>query len=145
LEPSFRVRTNTFFKVGKVFKVLWPEVAGDVSSSTTSVNGPVFLHEPVFVKIRWFIVIREGYNCCTPLQTYHRRGVTSNKALHHHSIAFTGMHPPKPLSYEMAMGPGSGMLEPIKVQPQSSHDKLDPLTRINFMKIHTVESNVKVK
>lgn len=35
--------------------------------------------------------------------------------------------------------------EPLAVTPASSDQKLDPMSRLNFGKIHTVEHNVKVK
>lgn len=33
---------------------------------------------------------------------------------------------------------------PIQVTPKSPRDKLDPMSRINYAKIYTVEHNVKV-
>lgn len=34
--------------------------------------------------------------------------------------------------------------EPIAVEPASPEQKLDPMSRINFAKIHTIEHNVNV-
>jgi hypothetical protein len=59
--PDYR-----FFKRGVVFRVLWPELAGDVADNVSIVSDDAFdEHTPY--KIRWFVVIREGYNCCTCL------------------------------------------------------------------------------
>jgi hypothetical protein len=35
--------------------------------------------------------------------------------------------------------------EPLEVTPDSSREKLHPLSRLNFSKVYTVEHNVKVK
>lgn len=34
--------------------------------------------------------------------------------------------------------------DPIRVQPKTPRDKLEPVSRINYAKIYTVEHNVKV-
>lgn len=34
--------------------------------------------------------------------------------------------------------------EPLEVQPSSPDQKLDPMSRLNFGKVYTVEHNVKV-
>lgn len=69
---DFQVRRpgRAFFKQGKVFKTLWPEPAG------TDANGTVFLpdtaikgkfNEYFYVKVRWFVVIKEGHHECVCL------------------------------------------------------------------------------
>lgn len=37
-----------------------------------------------------------------------------------------------------------GMLEPIRVMPTDPNAMMDPLSRLNFGKVYTVEYNVKV-
>jgi hypothetical protein len=36
------------------------------------------------------------------------------------------------------------MMTPIRVVPKKKEDKLDPISRVNFARIYTVEHNVKV-
>lgn len=36
------------------------------------------------------------------------------------------------------------MLRPIKVRPRDRRDRMEPMSRVNFGKIYTVEHNVKV-
>jgi hypothetical protein len=67
LDPSFRVQKHDFFKVGKVFKVLWPELAGDINHSSTIATSAFLPETRVFWKIRWFMVVRTGNGCCTCL------------------------------------------------------------------------------
>jgi hypothetical protein len=59
--PGYR-----FYKRGVVFRVLWPELAGDVGQNITIATTGAF-GEQTYYKIRWFVVIREGHNCCTCL------------------------------------------------------------------------------
>jgi hypothetical protein len=59
--PGYR-----FFKRGVVFRVLWPELAGDANQNITIATTGAF-GEQTFYKIRWFVVIREGHNFCTCL------------------------------------------------------------------------------
>ncbi|KAF2251910.1 hypothetical protein BU26DRAFT_246723 [Trematosphaeria pertusa] len=67
LDPNFHVRYPgyEFFKVGVVFRILWPELAGDANDNTTIVT--TRFQERMSCKIRWFVVVREGHNCCTCL------------------------------------------------------------------------------
>lgn len=60
-----RRQGRDFYKTGKVFKVLWPEPAGNPQEGITFVTGA--FGEQIYDKIRWFVVIREGYDCCTCL------------------------------------------------------------------------------
>jgi hypothetical protein len=65
---GFQIRYpgNRFFRRGVVFRVLWPELAGDVRQNITIATTGAF-GEQTYYKIRWFVVIREGHNCCTCL------------------------------------------------------------------------------
>lgn len=161
---DFQVRYPgyTFYKTGKVFRVLWPELAGDVNQNITIATVTAPFGESVFYKIRWFVVVREGHDCCTCLyvhfkclihifanlirsiQTYSRRGVPPNKPKHHHAIIYTGSCPPQSLPSEQVAGePPMG--EPIRVIGKNAWNKMDPMSRVNFAKPYTVEHNVKVE
>ncbi|KAL1638748.1 hypothetical protein SLS58_008672 [Diplodia intermedia] len=144
LDPRF-VRHSPgrdFYKVGKVFKVLWPEPAGNAQSGVTFVTGAY--NEPIYNKIRWFVVIREGRDCCTCLsiQTYNRQGVAKpgvDKA--EHSVVFTGSYAPEIPEWE---DPGGEMLQAIPVvATDPTQAKMDAMSRLNYAKPYTVEHNVK--
>jgi hypothetical protein len=59
---------------------------------------------------------------------------------------YTGAHPPVPLSTEMPRWAGElPMGDPIRVIGTKQWDnKMDRMSRVNFLKIYTVEHNVKV-
>ncbi|KAF2685720.1 hypothetical protein K458DRAFT_248088, partial [Lentithecium fluviatile CBS 122367] len=136
-----------YFKVGVVFRVLWPELSGDRNENRTIATHPRFPTEKIFVKVRWFVVAREGNDCCTCLsiQTYRGRGVPANKVKSHHAIMYTGDHPPPPLAPEYPRGPYElGMGDPIRVIPYKPWERMNPVSRVNFTKLYTVEHNVKV-
>ena len=47
----------------KVFKLYWPEPAGD--GSATDITEDKRFGERIFCKIRWFIVVKQGKDCST--------------------------------------------------------------------------------
>lgn len=69
-EPGYK-----FFRHGVVFKVLWSEPAGAHDSTNSSFSSATNLEtnyfgkygEVIYTETRWFVVIREGNNCCTCL------------------------------------------------------------------------------
>ncbi|OJD34982.1 uncharacterized protein BKCO1_19000171 [Diplodia corticola] len=144
LDPRFVKHTpgRDFYKVGKVFKVLWPEPAGNAHAGATFVTGA--FNEPIYNKIRWFVVIREGRDCCTCLsiQTYNRQGVAKpgvDKT--EHSIMYTGPRPPQIPEWE---DPYGEMLQAIPVvATDPTQAKMDVMSRLNYAKPYTVEHNVK--
>jgi hypothetical protein len=60
-----------------------------------------------------------------------------------HAIIYTGKDEPAPRDNERPAEGEYSMMAPIRVRPASKQGKLDPLSRINFGKIYTVEHNVK--
>ncbi|KAF2498253.1 hypothetical protein BU16DRAFT_288110 [Lophium mytilinum] len=81
-----------------------------------------------------------------PIQTYSKRGVSALKTRSHHAIMYTGDDgPPDPLPQELPRTPSElPMGYPIRVIATEPWGKLDPLSRVNFRKVYTVEDNVKV-
>jgi hypothetical protein len=81
------------------------------------------------------------------IQTYGNRGVAKPGTTKcYHSIIHTSSAPPAPKSNE-APDVASGerpMLNPIRVRPRKRTDKMDPMSRLNYSKMYTVEHNVKV-
>ncbi|KAF2846791.1 hypothetical protein T440DRAFT_521568 [Plenodomus tracheiphilus IPT5] len=145
LKPSFKILTpgSTYFKRGFVFRILWPELAGDQAQNMTIASK--FLDENIFCKIRWFVVVREGHDCCTCLsiQTYGGRGVPPQKPNSHHAIIYTGLEPPPTRSEQSSLELPLG--ESIRVLANKQYEKMDPMSRVNFLKLYTIEHNVKVE
>ncbi|KAF1832446.1 hypothetical protein BDW02DRAFT_483724, partial [Decorospora gaudefroyi] len=135
-----------FYKRGKVFRVLWPELAGDASQNMTIATARTY-HENIFCKIRWFVVVREGYDSCTcfrSIQTYGSRGVPRNKEKRHHAIMYTGDVEPQPLPSEQIAGESS-MGPSIPVISAAPYHTMDERSRVNFIKVYTVEHYVKTE
>lgn len=148
LDPLYRIRRpgSEFFVVGKVFKILWPELPRDIDDNI-SVSSVGRYDDAVISKIRWFVVVREGRSCCSclPILTYATHGVAKrNVVKRDHSIVYTGAVPPQPRHNELPVGNEKGMMEPIGVKTTVHGERLDKMSRINFGKIYTVEHNVKV-
>lgn len=154
LFDSFRKgeRPRNFFKVGKVFRVLWSEPAGDQNTLVSALEkGTSFgrFGETVFSKVRRFVVIKEGYTFCgaIPIVTYGRRGVTKpGVTKSEHGIIYTGRTAPDPMPEEApARGEQPMRPDPICVNTDNREDKLDQLSRIDYGKVYTIEHNVKVQ
>ncbi|PVH71178.1 hypothetical protein DL98DRAFT_435672, partial [Cadophora sp. DSE1049] len=148
----YKVHHSSYFKPGHVFKVLWAEPKGETprqsnaSDSATVVTEEWF--QPIegkykgqetYETIRRFVIAAgdDGHCQCLPILTYGGQGTlkTGVKAKDH-AIIYTGTP---------AIFKGEKLeLDPIKMDPNSSRDKLDQASRINYAKIYTVEHNVKV-
>ena len=62
-------------------------------------------------------------------------------AVEDHAIIYTGPEGSEPPD----ILPGEGITKlALRVEPDGSEEKLDPISRINFGKTYTVEHNVKV-
>jgi hypothetical protein len=61
-----------------------------------------------------------------------------------HAIIHTGREPPEPKPNELPGPDERAMLEPIRVVSIKKTDTMDPMSRVDFSKIYTVEHNVKV-
>jgi len=152
LDPKYKVHHEREFYFGRVFKVLWSEPKGAVGASTAT-RGTEFhpsqpqanskYGEEAYISIRRFVVVsdrQKGHSICVPILTYGRQATTKH-GVHpeHHAIVFTGKEAPALLPREQQLELG-----PIKVEPKPPNEKLDPLSRINYAKLYTVECNVKV-
>lgn len=157
LFDSYRKRPSPrqFFKVGKVFMVLWAEPAGvdtaTIISTQTRGMSVGRYGEAVYSSVRRFVVVREAETYCSalPVTTYHGRGVAKpGVKKSEHAIIYTGRQPPEPHPDERPtrQDEGVGMrLKPIRIDTDSREDKLDPMSRLNFGAIHTIQHNIKVK
>ncbi|KAL1386014.1 hypothetical protein HDK64DRAFT_256065 [Phyllosticta capitalensis] len=133
LDPNYVVRVPgyRFYRVGKVFRILWPEPAGNPQANTTFISGK--WNENIFVKIRW------------PIQTYQSQGVAKRGIVKsEHSIIFSDRTAPLPKPREHPVGMEIGMRDPIRVRATHPEERnMDPLSRINYAKPYTVEHYVK--
>lgn len=130
-----------FSTIGRVFKVLWVEPAGSVKSTMVSRPPPP---TAVHSKFRRFVVIHKGDDStlCCPLHTYQGRATLKPKlkSIDMHAAAYSHTGKPK-------LQPGEELLIapfPIIVETDVPSAEIDPMSRINFSKIYTVEHNVGV-
>jgi len=135
-----------FFKVGRVFAVLWSEPAGEnVDWSDEDDYEIVRYGEKVFTKIRRFVVVREGdrHSTCLPLLTYQGQGTLKRGVKPDDHAAVYAENPKNLRSKEKLLAGEKLRKKPFAIFIEDSKEKIDPLTRINFSKIYTVEHNVK--
>nr|OQO31290.1 hypothetical protein B0A51_03268 [Rachicladosporium sp. CCFEE 5018] len=155
LDPSYKKRSGSFFRVGRIFMTLWPEAVGENNSRITSLWDPdpdIYLGafgERFHTKVRRFVIIRTSDKHCSalPITTYNGRGVSKPGVIKsEHAIIHTGKTCPNPLEEELPDRGEAGMrLDAIRVDPDDRNTKLDPMSRIDFGKVHTVEHYVKAK
>jgi hypothetical protein len=117
-----------------------------MQSTETLVTGK---YEKQFhAKVRFFVVVREGHDCCTclPIQTFQNRGVAkTGLKKHEHAIIYTGDSPPSPTEREQPGPSEMGMQQSIRVEPTNpKRDYLTSMSRICFAKVYTVEHNAAV-
>lgn len=149
LDSSFIIRNWRFFSIGRVFRVLWAEPAGANATAVTRNTFENVLGERVHAKVRRFVVIREGthYCCALPIATYGGQGVAKPGVVKsEHGIIYTGRNVPRPTKAELGTSANEERMrfEPVQVDPDSPLNALDPMSRINFATVSTVQHNVKV-
>ncbi|KAK1070049.1 hypothetical protein LTR74_004446 [Friedmanniomyces endolithicus] len=162
LFTSFRIvqQPETFFVVGRAFSILWSEPAGESSTEVTSMvsNDVAPNHSPfttgrygtrVYSKVRRFVVVRAGAAYCTalPILTYGGMGVAKPGVVKsEHAIIYSGHQSLATRPEEL---PRRGELpmqaQPIRLVLDERPKRLDPMSRINCARVHTIEHNVKVK
>ncbi|EMC94045.1 hypothetical protein BAUCODRAFT_48945, partial [Baudoinia panamericana UAMH 10762] len=150
---------RAFFAQGRVFLVLWTEPAGETATLITSTErndrqpDPGLYAgrygEPVYSKVRRFVIISSTQQYCTalPIVSYGRQGVGKSGVIkENHAIIHTSIVAPLPLSTEMP-GPGEKPMRrrAIRITPDQPADQLDPRSRLDYGKPHTIHTNLKVK
>ncbi|CAI7571013.1 unnamed protein product [Penicillium glandicola] len=152
LDPRYKRQSDPrkFFRVGRVFSMLWHENAGwhgtvlskkvSLPSSSPFIKGKY--QEPIYSSIRRMVVVKEQRGCCwcVPITTYSgqgvgKAGIDRNK----HAIIYMRGEKPRTGQAEPRM-----TKEPLEVDPARPDQKLDCMSRVNFGKVYTVEHNVKV-
>ncbi len=139
---EFVVHPSRDFYFGRIFKVLWSEPVGSGGTEITA----EFPHSGrAFHKVRRFLIVSErnkGHSICIPILTYGNQGVLKR-----------GVHPEDHAVVYSSKTRGPYLLEdekglmtkhPIRVEVFMDSQKLDPLSRLNYAKLYTVEHNVKV-
>jgi hypothetical protein len=149
LHPTYTIRRASFYGIGRVFLMLWSEPAGGGATSFTRGIVQNEFGEPVFSKIRRFVVVRQGATSCTalPISTYGGQGVSKpGVTKSDHAIIYTGRREPQHLPKEEPER-GERPMQPVSilVDPDSSKNVLDPLSRIDFRAVHTIQYNIKAK
>ncbi|KAH8727746.1 hypothetical protein GQ44DRAFT_702912 [Phaeosphaeriaceae sp. PMI808] len=162
LDPRYRVRTRAeaydFFRQGRVFAMLWAEVAGTSlgnrngteNSRLTAYPSPAIIDgrfgENVHCNIRRFVVVRvnrhQHFVEACAITTYGNRGVLKpgcNPA--EHTIVHLAGILPQPMVGEVERGMTK---EPIAITPTEVTEWIHPASRIRLGKIYSIECNVKV-
>ena len=149
-DALYKQRSRKFFKCGRVFLMFWSEPAGGISTSTSRhFEASVKIYnEQAYTKIRRFVVIREGENYChaVPITTYGGRGVAKHGvSKSDHCIVYTGRTAPS-AKWDEHPRPGESGMRPIaiRVDPDSSAEELDEMSRIDLCDITRVEYNAMV-
>ncbi|KAJ5093543.1 hypothetical protein N7456_009404 [Penicillium angulare] len=151
LDPRYKrqAEPRRFFRVGRVFSMLWHENAGfhgTIMSQKAPGSGREYtkgkFQEPIYSSIRRMVVIKEQKGCCwcIPITTYSGQGVAkAGVDRSKHAIIYMRGTQPVTRTNEPRM-----TKEPLEVEPAKADQKLDPMSRLNFGKVYTVEHNVKV-
>jgi len=138
-----------FFKVGKVFAMLYTETASDTSVQYPNDEAYTVIRfgQTAHTNIRRFVVVevRRGFVNACGIGTYSGRGTLKDgcNPAEHTIVYFSGTDPAScyiPGEYE------SGMIkEPIEVVPAEPNERIRRESRIRFGKVYPIEMNVKVK
>lgn len=149
LFPGYKRQPKRFFCVGRVFMVLWAEPAGANSVITNPQITQGIHGELVYQQTRRFVVVRESDKYCTalPITTYGGRGVAKpGVKKSEHAIVYSGKSAPAPDVSELPVRGESGLRrETIRVVVDAPTEALDPMSRLDFGRAHTIQHNVKAK
>jgi hypothetical protein len=124
-----------------VFKVLWSEPTGSGGTEITE-RGARECKDGIFQKQRRFVIVdtRKGHSICLPIMTYGGQGTLKY-----------GVHPEDHAAIYSSKRDGPYIPdqenltnEAIRVEVIDPTHKLDPMSRLNYAKLYTVEHNVKV-
>ncbi|KAH7416793.1 hypothetical protein BKA64DRAFT_277194 [Cadophora sp. MPI-SDFR-AT-0126] len=135
--PNFKVHDSKHFAFGKVFKVLWSEPIGSGGTVITT-------NQQGYQKTRRFVVIdkRRWHSICLPILTYGGQATLKGGA---HGEDHAAVYCNQQKKHGPTILEGEKMTkEPIKIDIRLPSEKLDPLSRLNYAKVYTVEHNVKV-
>ena len=155
LDPRFILRESMFYRLGRVFAVVWhdewSEKAQNPTSSrytyTSNNDGAMSIGRfgvKIHTTVRRMVVVRQGHGFCVCIQvnTYAGRGLAkfrkSNEDVQSHSIIYMDDTEPKRLLNE----PRS-QKQSIPVRKARPEQHLDRASRLCYSRPHTVEHTVK--
>ncbi|KAH6688849.1 hypothetical protein BKA61DRAFT_305065 [Leptodontidium sp. MPI-SDFR-AT-0119] len=148
LDRNYAKRSNdykTFFRPGRVFSTLWTESYDDSMQSENDqfrsvVTYEVSYKQRVFSKIRRFVVVKKDDRSCTclPVTTYDGKGYKKRGInLNNHGLIYSSRDPPP--------HPDGITKEPLKIILSKGAEKLVNPSYLNYGRVYTVETNVKVR
>ena len=148
IDPSFCVRSRSFFTVGRVFAVMWNETASVTAApvdytTSTSINRVKYRDNYVFTNVRRFIVVKTRTEFCfaCPIFTYSNRATTKRGVRpEEHAIVYTRGYIPQLLDGENGITKAS-----ISVVSAEGTPVLSIASRIYFGIHHPIQYNVRVK
>mgnify|MGYP003662820651 CR=1 FL=1 len=135
-------KPSRFFNVGRVFKTLWVEPAGNRPQNNHLAYNPVGYGQFSYAKLRYFVVIRKRlHSClCLAIHTYSGQGSAKGSVRSQdHAIVYSALDTePQPLPHEsITIGSFAIVLE-------EPGETIAPTSRLDFGKIYTVEHNLKI-
>lgn len=145
LDPSFYVRSSSFFCKGRVFAIILNENAGSTTDYNTSNSFNVVRFEGnmVYTSVRRFIVVRAKREFCfaVPIFTYSNKA-TTKRGVHpeEHAVVYSWGRSPRLLEGETGITKA-----PIPVVMTDATETLSRSSRIYFGIHHPIQYNVKVK
>lgn len=96
-----------------------------------------------FSKIQRFVVVREQTGCCQciPLVTYGGAGATKRGVNPNDYAAVY----PEVVGGRQQLRPGEKMTKkPFPIKVENPNESIDPMSRLNFSRVYTVQHNLKV-
>jgi hypothetical protein len=150
LDDSYKVRNRDnqdFFRPGRVFSTLWTDHYSGAANANDSENDQfmsrvtyVIYKQKVHSKIRRFVVVRLRDRCCQclPVTSYDGRGLRKiGINLDEHGLIYGGdKHSSRIEGITKAA---------LKVKLSKGAEKLKNPSLINYGRVYSVETNVKVK
>lgn len=132
---------SRFFKIGRVFKVLWTEPAGNILDDEEPFVTASKFGQKAYTKVRRFVVVREMHGCCLclPLYTHNGQGTLKFGVKSEDYAAVYPMGDEPKTKPEEVLDKNSF---PIIVE--NTAETIDPMSRLNFGRVYTIEHNVKV-
>ncbi|KAH6711970.1 hypothetical protein BKA61DRAFT_675769 [Leptodontidium sp. MPI-SDFR-AT-0119] len=147
LDRSYAKRTfdyKKFFRPGRVFSTLWTESYDDGTQSENDQFPSTVTYQVskqrVFSKIRRFVVVHQAERIytCLPVTSYNVKGSKKKGInLNNHGLIYSSKEPPPHVE---------GITKaPLRIIRAKRADKITNPTYINYGRVYTVETNVKVR